>query len=533
MDSLIKAKNNPASLITYKNRSLIIPIISFLLFLSLTTLSSYAQDNSKKESIKGNLKIVFIIDTSDSMNKGERFIRVKKAVNEFVNSLIEGDYFVVITFDTKGYLKYSGIVGDEKVRKAILRVFDSNYPDNEPVKGRASKIILGVEKAYREIKETPPYQSTAIVLFTDGDHYPKPSSEEWQSLCQKVIDWKNDPKFKDSRKVFAVDVGDPKNSKIMADDLKVESGDYFPYSEDTDFAKILEKIRSRLPYHFDIKFFPSKMNIGKFHEPGEITANPIFILNNGDFIKKGGYVVPEISVYKDGKKIENPGITTNIPQKIDKEFFTENFSLKFDKKVPPGKYEIKIAFKPEGPLNAKLSLLDEEGKKIENTSVTFETTSWLYNNKSLVVFGLIFLLTLVALYFVLSSMVKGMPEVRGELQCHPEGLDISPCEKKLRIPTKIMIFTHGKNTVSVGRGRGADIRFGEIDFLESEHFEITAESTYSYKVKPLEGRILVLDKRDIESGSRTLKNGYKIKVENPDDPENQYVLFEIKNRDLR
>ena len=508
-----------------------------LLFLSFLTLIRpspvFSQETSGKESIKGNLKIVFIIDTSDSMNKGERFIRVKKALNAFVNSLIEGDYFIVVTFDTKAYLKYSGISGDEKVRKAILRVFDDNYPDNEPVTGKASQIMLGVEKAFNEIVETPSYQSTAIVLFTDGDHNPIPTEEEWKKLCNNIIKWKKEPGFEGSRKVFAVDVGDPRHSKIMADDLDVEQEDYFPYSEDTDFGKILEKIRSRIPYHFAVKFFPSKMNMGKFHEPGEIAANPVFILNNADFIKKGGYIVPEITYYKNGKKLENSGISTNIPDKIDKEFFTENLVFKFSRKLTPGKYAMKIAFKPEGPLNAKLDLQNEEGKKIENAEIDFETTSWIYNNRPLVILGIVFILTLIGLFLILGMMVRNMPEVRGELQCHPQGLDIAPSEKKLKIPTKIMIFSHGKNTITVGRGRNADLQFENIDFLENEHFEIAAETNYSYKVKPQGGRISVLDNRDNDRGSRTLKNGYKIRVENPDNPEKEYVLFVINNRDLR
>ncbi len=527
----------PAPIIRHIGTRKFLTLITMFIFLTFLSLMipqpAFSQEPSPKESIKGNLKIVFIIDTSDSMNKGERFIRVKKAVNAFVNSLIEGDYFIVVTFDTKAYLKYSGLSGDEKVRKAILRVFDDNYPDNEPVTGKASQIMLGVDKAFNEILETPPYQSTAVVLFTDGDHNPIPTEENWKGLCSKIIQWKKEPGFEGTRKVFAVDVGDPKHSKIMAEDLEVENEDYFPYSEDTDFGKILEKIRSRLPYHFAVKFFPSKMNMGKFHEPGEITGSPIFILNNADFIKKGGYIVPEITYYKNGQKLENSGISTNIPDKIDKEFFTENLVFKFNKKLTPGMYSMKIAFKPEGPLNAKLDLQNEEGKKIDNTEVNFETTSWIYNNRPFVILGIIFILTLISLFLILGMMVRNMPEVRGELQCHPEGLDIAPSVKMLKKPTKIMIFTHGKNAVTVGKGRSADVQFDNIDFLGEEHFEIAAESNSSYKVKPLGGRISVLDNRDNERGARTLKNGYKIRVENPDNPEKEYVLFEIKNRDLR
>lgn len=533
MSRIFSLKTDNTDSFTYIGRL----FISLFIFLILSAISGlepvYAQESPGKESIKGNLKIVFIIDTSDSMNKGERFIRVKKALNAFVNSLIEGDYFIVVTFDTKAYLKYSGLSGDEKVRKAILRVFDDNYPDNEPVTGKASQIMLGVEKAFNEIVETPSYQSTAIVLFTDGDHNPIPSAEDWKKLCGGIIQWKKEPGFEGSRKVFAVDVGDPKNSKIMADDLEVELEDYFPYSEDTDFAKILEKIRSRIPYHFAVKFFPSKMNMGKFHEPGEITGNPIFILNNADFIKKGGYIIPEITYYKNDQKLENSGISTNIPDKIDKEFFTENLVFKFSKKLTPGKYSMKITFKPEGPLNARLDLENEEGKTIESTRIDFETTSWIYNNRPFVILGIVFILTLIALFIILGTMVRNMPEVRGELQCHPQGIDIAPSGKNLKRPTKVMMFTHGKSAVTVGKGRNADIQFENIDFLDNEHFEIAAETNYSYKVKPLGGRISVLDNNDNDRGSRTLKNGYKIRVENPDNPEKEYVLFEIKNRDLR
>lgn len=533
-DPAVGSVDKVGSSFFYAFSRFIIALFIFLAFFSLTKPQpAYSQEASGRESVKGNLKIVFIIDTSDSMNKGERFIRVKKAMTSFVNSLIEGDYFIVVTFDTKAYLKYSGLAGDDRVRKAILRVFDDNYPDNEPVKGMASQIMMGVDKAFNEIVETPPYQSTAIVLFTDGDHNPIPTEEEWKNLCGKIIQWKKEPGFEGTRKVFAVDVGDPKHSKIMADDLEVEGEDYFPYSEETDFGKILEKIRSRLPYHFVVKFFPSKMNLGKFHEPGEIAGNPVFILNNADFIKKGGYIVPEITFYKDGNKLDNPGISANIPDRIDKEFFTDNFILKFDRKPAPGKYSMKISFKPEGPLNTKLDLQNEEGKTIENAEIDFEVTSWAQNNKPLMIFGVIFLLTLAGLYFGLGMTARNMPEVRGELQCHPQGVDMAPSAKKLRVPVKVLIYTHGKNAVTVGRGKNADIQFDNIDFLENEHFEIAADTNYNYRVKPMEGRITVLDDRDNDRGARTLKNGYKIRVENPDNPDKEYVLFEIKNRDLR
>jgi len=509
----------------------ILLFLTLVLYLFASITPTFAQEKSGKESIKGNLKIVFVIDTSDSMNKGERFIRVRKALGKFVDSLIEGDYLIITTFDTRSYLKYSGIVGEEKVRRAMMRVFDDNYP-NQRVEGQASQVILGIERAFNEILETPQYQSTAIVLFTDGDHNPIPTPEDWNRLCGGIIKWRKEPGFEDSRKVFAVDVGDPKHSKKMADDLKVPDDDYFPYSDSTDFGQILEKIRSRLPYRFDIKFFPSVSDMGKLDNPGEITGNPFFILNNPDFIKKGGYVIPKITYFKNGKQLENPGFKTNIPDKIDEEFFTDTFRLKFEKGIAPGKYQVKIAFEPAGPLNAKLSLKNEEGKDIDNVAVNFETTSWLYQNKPLVIFGIIFLLTLLTLYFIMGMYVKKMPVVRGELHCIPEGVDITPAEKKLLQPMKFFIYNHGKAAVSVGRGRDADVRFENIDFLENEHFEIAADTPYRYKVKPLEGRFEIEDRHGNPQYSRNLKNGYRIKVVNPDNPDKQYVLFEIKNRDL-
>jgi len=512
----------------------IISILFLILIISnLNCKNIFAQGKSEKKSIKGNLKIVFIIDTSDSMNKDKRFIRVKKALNAFIDSLIEGDYFIVVTFDTKGYLKYSGVVGDEKVRKAIKRVFDDNYPDDEPVKGMASQIILGMKKAFNEILETPAYQSTAIVLFTDGDHNPIPAKEEWGGLCNSIVDWENEPGFKGHRKVFVIDVGDPKHSKIIADDLKVPEEDYFPYNDSTDFGEILEKIRSKIPYRFNIKVFPTILDLGKFHNPKNIKGMRYIILNNADFIEKGGFVTPHFTFFRNGKKIENPGFKTNIPDKIDSVFLAEPIEIKFDRNIPPGKYKVRISFEPGGALNTNLTLENEENKTIDYVEIDFQTTSWLYHNKPYVIAGISFLILLLLLYFILAMHVKKIPMVTGKLHCKPEGMDVSYSEVDLRRPQKILIFNHGKSSVTVGSGRDADLRFGDIDFLEGEHFQIFAESNDRYKARPLQGSIVVIDNRDNPQYLRSvLKNHYKVKVENPDNPD-EYVLFEIENRFLR
>lgn len=520
----------------YKNNfylKLLSILILILITFILLTGHTYAAGKNEKKSIKGNLKIVFIIDTSDSMNKDQRFIRVKKALNAFIDSLIEGDYFIVVTFDTKGYLKYSGVVGDEKVRKAIKRVFDDNYPDNEPVRGMASQIILGINKAFNEILETPTYQSTAVVLFTDGDHNPIPTEEEWGGLCGRIVEWQNEAGFKGHRKVFVIDVGDPKHSKIMTDDLKVPDEDYFPYSDGTDFGEILEKIRSKIPYSFNIKVFPTILDLGKFHNPKSIKGIRYIILNNPDFIEKGGFVTPHFTFYRNGEKIENPGFKTNIPDKIDSVFLAEPIEIKFNKNVPPGKYKIKISYEPGGSLNANLTLENEENKPVDYVEIDFQTTSWLYHNKPYVIAGISFLILLLLLYFIMRMHVKKMPLVTGKLHCKPEGIDVPFSEKELRQPEKIFIFNHGKSSVSVGSGRDADLKFGDIDFLEGEHFQIIAESNERYRVKSLQGKIEIVDNHDNPQYSRSiLKNHYKVKVENPENPD-AYVLFEIENRFLR
>lgn len=521
------------------SNSLKISIFCLLLWTFLISLSTaspvYAADNEDLKSIKGNLKIVFIIDTSDSMNKGERFIRVKRALNGFVDSLIDGDYLIIVTFDSKAYLKYSGIVGDEKVRRAMKRVFDDNYPDNEPVRGTASQIQLGLDKAFREILDTPPYKSTAVVFFTDGDHNPIPPTKEWESLCSRIVTWRdNNPRFKDTRKVFVVDVGDPNHSEILADDLKIPTADFFPYRNDTDFREILEKIRDRIPYDFYMRVFPSVMKLGEFQKPKNIRGDRLIIINNGDFITRDGFVTPEIKYFRNGKEIQDPGFKINLPEKINKEFLAERLQITFDKNPRAGDYKVLVSFKPGGPLNAKLHLADEEGKVIDNLEISFYIDSWLDRYRPYLIMVILFLIILAVIMLFLEMQVKNMPMVTGKLLARAEGLDVSLPEADLKQSAKIFMFNHGKNVVTIGKGRDADIRYSGIDFLEDEHFQVEAETPYRYKIRALGGQVEILDDRDnpVYSG-KTVKDGYKIKVFNPDKPDGEYVLFEIKNRELR
>lgn len=503
------------------------PVLVIVFFIAAYLLSLEPAFCKEKKSITGNLKICFMVDTSESMNKEQRFLRVKSALNAFIDSLIEGDYFILVTFDERAYLKYSGVVGDPRVREAIKRVFDSNYPESEPVTGKASNIRAGIEKCFEEIEKTPPYRSAALVVFTDGQHNPVPPPVEWANLCSNIKKWENQPGY--LRSLFVVDMGLPGYSKKLAEDLSVEAENYFQYGSRTNFEEVLEKIRSKIPYSFDARVLPGRLNLGEFYKPSEAVSNKLIIINNPDFIEKGGYLIPGITYYRDGEEIENPEFSLNIPRRIDEEFTSIDLKILSDaKSLKPGKYKAEISLEPGGDLNANVKMVNERSSVIDSAVVSFKVKPGIEKYMPLIWAGVIFIVLIIIGLIYAAHYVKLLPAVEGQLVYHSaENCDVSPQSKELFQREKIFIYTKGKNIVTVG-SRG-DVRLTGIPFLEPEHFQVEAETRTRYKVKPIDGSIELLDSRENPRGGKTLKHNYIIRILNSDDP-GQWVAFRFENR---
>jgi len=111
---------------------------------------------------------VIMVDTSPSMSNGDRYSRVRTALRAFLGGLDANDVVSLFTFNDNPEEQYTGPVGDpEQVlgRLPAIPTTDTNTDIGRAVNG-ALDVLKGDGSPIR-----------AVVLISDGDHTPQPTSE--------------------------------------------------------------------------------------------------------------------------------------------------------------------------------------------------------------------------------------------------------------------------------------------------------------------------------------------------------------------
>lgn len=428
-----------------------------LCLLALLVIPSHADE-------LGNICVVFVVDTSGSMN--DIFSEVTNALVGFVESTRDGDMTAIIVFDSIAHL-YSINKSD-----AYLRSFSEEMLTNRrflsprsPGTGQ-TQIVRGLGKAYQLIEELErdySYPSYAIILLTDGDHYPEPDPQQWRQLLSKLK--------QKSWSRFAVSLKRDSDSAVrrIADEFAGEAF-YYDSSKHEDLKRILDSIRKRILIELEVS--NTMLDLGEIDGGKIYTADPLEIKSPSEHSIG---LSPDIKQLPFGTDVSSLSFG---PEKINVPNQNVAITIETTKAIPAGDYAGVLKFMADRTVVVR----DADGRIVDGISFRFHIDSW-WGKYGWIVgcLAAVFFLGL-----VLSILLRPKsPVVGGYL-------------KVLRTPDKSMLpegktfylAPKKKTVVQVGRDQKCDVRldFGWVDEIQ---FQLIAEGGKNVKLNRLNGTILV------------------------------------------
>ncbi len=200
-------------------------IIFMLLYCGLCFASTISND------------IVFMIDNSGSMKKGDPHFLTKTAVTEFVKKLSDDTQVAVLIFDHRVNLAIPLTIASEANKEAILASFD-----NIDYKGILTNIPDAMKQAIIELKTNGQDKSQkSIVFITDGvvDTGKKSRDIEKTRWMQKKM---SEGVAKSGIKIFGIAFTNLADFELIQSLVQKTNGEYFDALTSEEIPKVFSQV---------------------------------------------------------------------------------------------------------------------------------------------------------------------------------------------------------------------------------------------------------------------------------------------------
>lgn len=181
--------------------------------------------------------IVFVIDNSESMKKGDPHSLTKSAVTDFINNLSDDTQIAVVIFDHRVNLAIPLTVVSEANKNIILASLDSiDY------KGTLTNIPDALKQAVFEVKDNGQKASIkSIVLITDGVVDTGDKSRDKTNM-EELLKKLPNAAARFGIKIFGISFTDAADSELIQQLVQKTEGEYFNALTSEEIPEIFSRI---------------------------------------------------------------------------------------------------------------------------------------------------------------------------------------------------------------------------------------------------------------------------------------------------
>ena len=174
--------------------------------------------------------IVFLLDASSSMNKGERLDLMRKSMHELINALRPGDKITLISYNDQAKVLLETTTGEQK--EVLHATVDQMLADGNTAGAKGFKMAYSILK-----EEFIRDGNNQLIVVTDGAFQPE-DQKEIDKLVKKA-----------SKKKLVTSLVGIQPNTFAAGNLELVGvmghGSFVMIEDETDLTQIVEEIKKQ------------------------------------------------------------------------------------------------------------------------------------------------------------------------------------------------------------------------------------------------------------------------------------------------